>query len=86
MQVGLLAGEDYLPRVPMHLVIGRELEICGSHGMQASKYAEMLAMIVAGKLDPKALIGKTVSLEQAPGELEGMGQFGAVGITVIDRF
>jgi len=43
-------------------------------------------MIVAGKLDPKALIGRTVSLEQAPGELEGMGQFGAVGITVIDRF
>ena len=86
VQVGLLAGEDYLPRVPMHLVIGRELEICGSHGMQASKYPEMLAMIVAGKLDPKALIGKTVPLEQAPGELEGMGQFGAVGITVIDRF
>lgn len=86
VQVGLLAGEDYLPRVPMHLVIGRELEICGSHGMQASRYGEMLGMIVSGKLDPKALIGKTVSLEQAPDELEGMGQFGAVGITVIDRF
>jgi alcohol dehydrogenase len=86
VQVGLLAGDDYLPRVPMHQVIGRELEICGSHGMQASKYGEMLAMIVSGRLDPKALIGKTVPLEQASRELEGMGQFGAVGITVIDRF
>jgi len=86
VQVGLLAGDDYLPRIPMHQVIGRELQICGSHGMQASKYGEMLAMIVSGRLDPKALIGKTVPLEQAPAELEGMGQFGAVGITVIDRF
>jgi len=86
VQVGLLAGDDYLPRVPMHRVIGWELEICGSHGMQASRYEEMLAMIVSGRLDPKALIGRTISLEEAPKELENMGQFGAVGITVIDRF
>jgi alcohol dehydrogenase len=86
VQVGLLAGDDYLPRIPMHQVIARELQICGSHGMQASQYGDMLAPIVAGKLDPRALIGKTVSLEEAPGELMGMSRFGAVGITVIDRF
>jgi alcohol dehydrogenase len=86
VQVGLLAGDDYLPRVPMHQVIGRELQIYGSHGMQASKYGDMLAMIVSGRLDPKAMIGQTIPLEQAPAELAAMGQFGAVGITVIDRF
>lgn len=86
VQVGLLAGEDYLPRIPMHRVIARELEICGSHGMQASRYSEMLAMIVSGKLNPGAMIGKTVPLEDAPAELTKMGQFGSVGITVIDRF
>ena len=86
VQVGLLAGDDYLPRIPMHQVIGRELEICGSHGMQASKYAEMLALIVSGRLDPQAMIGKTIPLEEAPGALEKMGDFGTVGITVIDRF
>ncbi len=86
MQVGLLAGDDYLPRLPMHQVIGRELEICGSHGLQASKYADLLALIVSGRLNPRAMIGKTIPLEDAPGELEKMGRFGAVGITVIDRF
>jgi alcohol dehydrogenase len=86
VQVGLLAGDDYLPRIPMHQVISRELEICGSHGMQADKYADMLALIVASRLDPKALIGKTIPLDQAPGELMRMGQFGAVGITVINQF
>jgi alcohol dehydrogenase len=86
VQVGLLTGDDYLPRIPMHQVIARELEICGSHGMQADKYADMLALILAGRLDPKALIGKTIPLEEAPGELMSMGQFGAVGITVINQF
>ncbi len=86
VQVGLLAGDDYLPRIPMHQVIGRELEICGSHGMQADKYADMLALIVSGRLNPKALIGKTIPLEEAPAELVAMGRFGAVGITVINRF
>jgi alcohol dehydrogenase len=86
VQVGLLAGDDYLPRLPMHAVIANELQIYGSHGMQASKYGVMLDMIVAGQLDPKSIIGKTVPLEEAPNELVRMGRFGAVGITVIDRF
>jgi len=86
VQVGLLAGDDYLPRLPMHQVIARELEICGSHGMQAGRYGEMLTMIVSGRLNPGALIGKTIPLEDAPHELAKMGEFGAVGITVIDRF
>ncbi len=86
VQVGLLAGDDYLPRLPMHRVIGWELEFCGSHGMQASKYGEMLAMIVSGRLNPQAMIGRTVPMEDAPDELAKMGQFGSVGITVIDRF
>jgi len=86
VQVGLLAGDDYLPRVPMHRVIGWELQICGSHGMQASRYGQMLAMIADGRLYPRALIGRTIPLEEAPVQLEKMGQFGSVGITVIDRF
>ncbi len=86
VQVGLLAGGDYLPRIPMHRVIGWELEVCGSHGMQASRYGDMLAMIASSRLDPRALIGRTIPLEEAPQALERMGSFGTTGITVIDRF
>jgi alcohol dehydrogenase len=85
VQIGLLAGDDYRPPLPMELVIGRELEIVGSHGLQAHRYEDMLEMIAAGKLEPQRLIGKTVTLEEAPQELQGMTDFGAVGITVIDR-
>jgi alcohol dehydrogenase len=86
VQIGLLAGDDYRPGLPMEHVIGKELEIVGSHGLQAHRYEEMLDLITTGKLEPQRLIGKTVPLEEAPRELPGMSDFGAVGITVIDRF
>jgi len=86
VQVGLLAGDDYRPPVPMEQVISRELVIKGSHGMQASKYGELFALISSGKLDPRRIVGQTVALDDAPGILSGMGTFGSVGISVIDRF
>jgi alcohol dehydrogenase len=86
VQVGLMVGDDGNPPLPMGPVIGRELEVLGSHGMQAHRYPEMLQMIVSGKLRPERLLGKAVTLEESLRELEGMGDFGATGITVIDRF
>jgi alcohol dehydrogenase len=86
VQVGLLAGDDYRPQMPMDQVITRELEIYGSHGMQAAKYDELLEMILSGKLDPGRIIERTIPLEEAPDTLERMGRYEGVGITVIDRF
>lgn len=86
VQVGLLMGDNFLPRIPMDKVISKELQIYGSHGMQAAKYDGMLKMIVSGKLDPGLIIGKTVPLEEAPKELKKMGRYDTLGIVVIDRF
>ena len=86
VQVGLMVGEHSDPPIPMGPVIGRELELLGSHGMQAHRYPEMLGMITAGKVKPGLLLGKTVTLEESLRELEHMGNFGSTGITVIDRF
>ena len=86
IQVGIMEAEHHKTAVPMDLIIGRELEILGSHGMQAYKYPEMLAMIAAGKLRPEKLIGKTVSLEESVDELTAMNSFRGSGLTVIDRF
>lgn len=86
VQVGLLVEEDQDPRVPMGKVIANELEILGSHGMQAWRYADMLAMIAAGDLSPERLIGKTVGLEDAIAELTNMDRFDNHGVTVITRF
>ena len=86
VQVGLMTGEDRSPRVPMDRVIADELEILGSHGIQAHRYAELLAMIQAGELRPELLVGRTISLDDVPAELPRMNDFPGTGVTVVDRF
>jgi alcohol dehydrogenase len=83
VQIGLIVDAK-TPAVPMHVVIARELEIHGSHGMQASRYGEMLSMIEAGRIDPRRLVGSIVSLHEAANALAGMGSFQGTGVTVID--
>ena len=86
VQVGLMAGEDYHPALPMELVIGNELEVVGSHGMQAFEYGKMLQMIESGKLQPAKLVRQTVSLERAAETLGKPADLQVPGVTVINRF
>jgi alcohol dehydrogenase len=86
VQVGLMAGDDRNPDIPMHLVVANELEILGSHGMQAHKYGHMLDMIVAGQLNPAVLVGRTVGLTAAASGLGTREYLHGPGVTVIDRF
>ena len=86
VQVGLLAGSEFQPRLPMELVIGRELEIYGSHGLAAADYSPLLNLILAGKLPVASLVRRKISLAEAPAALVEMGNFGDPGITVINHF
>jgi alcohol dehydrogenase len=82
IQVGLLVADQGEPPLPMGHVIARELEIRGSHGLQAREYAGMLELIATGRLDPAKLLGKTITLSQVGAELAGMDSFPGVGVTV----
>lgn len=86
VQIGLLAGKEADPPIPMGAVISKELEILGSHGMQAHRYPEMMEMILSGKLQPKLLIGKKVNLEEGAKILTKMNEYPSTGVIVIDRF
>ncbi len=86
VQVGIMEAGMHNTAIPMNLVIGRELEIIGSHGMQAHRYPEMFEMIKDGRLAPEKLIGKAVSLEEGSIELTNMNSFSGVGVTVITEF
>lgn len=86
IQIGLMTGDHAMSKVPMDKVLANELEIIGSHGMQAYKYPSMLEMIIDGRLDPKRLIQRTISLEDVIIELPAMNQFRNSGILVVDRF
>ena len=86
IQVGLLAGNQSNPEIPMADVIANELEILGSHGMQAHQYPAIFKLIKAGKLQPEKLIENTVDLATGIQLLTKMDEFNSRGITVINRF
>ncbi len=86
VQVGLMTGEHQHPNIPMDRVLANELEIVGSHGMQAHRYPEMMAMIGQGKLKPEKLLGEKISLEDSLTALVSMDRFDHAGVTVINSF
>ncbi|PPC79237.1 alcohol dehydrogenase [Pokkaliibacter plantistimulans] len=86
IQVGLLLAEHATPAIPMARVIGHELEIIGSHGMQAHRYDAMLAMIMSGKLQPEKLLGRTITLAESIEALTTMDRATTAGVTVVTDF
>ena len=86
IQVGLMTGDHKHPIIPMDQVLANELEVFGSHGMQAYKYPAMLEMIKEGRLKPERLVERTISLEEATMALPRMNQFENKGVLVINAF
>jgi alcohol dehydrogenase len=86
VQIGLLLGNASRPALPMDLVVAKELEILGSHGMQAHRYPAMLQMIRTGELQPAKLIGRRIPLEDAVSALPCMDRDSSVGVTIVDSF
>lgn len=84
IQVGIMESGQHRTPVPIDKIIGRELEIIGSHGMQAYRYPEMLKLITEGRLHPKRLIGRTIPLDDAPDTLARMNKYREHGVTVIE--
>jgi alcohol dehydrogenase len=82
IQVGLLAGNSFQPRLPMELVISRELELYGSHGLAAADYGPLLSLITSGRLNPSKLVARTISLADIPAALSELGNFPHAGVTV----
>ncbi|TFB49907.1 zinc-dependent alcohol dehydrogenase family protein [Cryobacterium tagatosivorans] len=82
VQIGLLP-ED--PKVPLGVVIARELTVLGSHGMPAHDYSELLALVTSGRLRPQDLISHRITLEDAPAALAAMSAPApAAGVTLIE--
>ncbi len=86
IQIGLMTGKDALPQIPMGPVISKELEIIGSHGMQAHQYPAMLDLIFAKNIPLEQMIGERMNLEKGAVALMKMGSFSNTGVMVINNF
>lgn len=82
VQVGLFSEAS--TSIPMSRVIAWELELYGSHGMQADRFGELFALVGEDGVDPAALVAGTCSLEAGARLLMAMDEYGdEAGITVI---
>jgi alcohol dehydrogenase len=83
VQVGLMAGKDRHPTIPMSRVISHELQLFGTHGLAAHSYPALLCEIEAGVLAPQRLIAGSINLAQACEALMRIGHQPGAGITMI---
>lgn len=83
IQLGLMAGNESNPPIPMSEIIAKELQVIGSHGMQAHQYNIMMDWISSGKMHPEKLLGKIISLEESCEALMDLNSFRQTGVTVI---
>ncbi|KAA3637419.1 MAG: alcohol dehydrogenase, partial [Armatimonadetes bacterium] len=86
IQVGLMIGGDVSPSIPMWRLHALEIELYGSHGMQAHRYPDMLAMISDGRLEPDRLVTSHLSLSEGVVHLMAMDHFPGTGVAVVNDF
>lgn len=86
VQVGLLVGEDRETDIPFDRVVADELELYGTHGIQAHRYPALLDMIQRGALAPERLVDGTISLSDAGAVLTRLDTSPPTGVVVIDTF
>lgn len=86
IQVGLMEGGDVNLDIPMNHITAWELNILGSHGMQAAKYPEIFKLMAQGLLEPGRLVSNTVTLYEGAQILAAMEDRPPLGIAVINNF
>lgn len=86
-QVGLTSQEDRgVVAIPLDMVVFKELDIRGSSGNPQSQYDELLGLVAAGRLNPTALVSRTIALDQVELVLHDMDSFRTNGYVIITDF
>jgi alcohol dehydrogenase len=82
VQVGHLTDQETLPAKLVRRTIGYELDIKGSHGLQAHAYPGLFSLIESGKLNPTMLVERSTTLDEAPAALEALQEYRGCGVTI----
>jgi D-arabinose 1-dehydrogenase-like Zn-dependent alcohol dehydrogenase len=67
-------------------MVVQEIDLITSVGCPITSYPGLLAMVAAGKLDPKRLVGQTIPVEGVNDVLNAMTEFATLGFQVINRW
>lgn len=69
--------------LPVDTMTFKEISFIGSLGCPPASYAGMLGLIAEGRLEPKRLVTKTVSIDDTSDVLASMSEYGTMGFQVI---
>jgi propanol-preferring alcohol dehydrogenase len=87
LQVGLTSQpERGMVALPIDVMVVQEIDLITSVGCPITSYPGLLAMVAAGKLDPKRLVGQTIPVEGVNDVLNAMTEFATLGFQVINRW
>jgi len=87
VQVGLTSGAERGEiSLPIDVMVMKEVQVIGSFGMQAPRFAAMLAMVGQQRLHPGRLVHRTIGLEQVSSVIESMDRYGTLGVTVLTQY
>ena len=87
LQIGLTTqSEKGDVALPIDRMVVMELQLIATLGMPVSRYASMLQMVEAKKLQPAAMVTETVPLAVASRVLEEMTTFQNVGMSIINEY
>ncbi|MFW5934632.1 MAG: zinc-binding dehydrogenase, partial [Halolamina sp.] len=84
VQVGLTTdAEKGEISLPTDWMTRWEIDWLGSRGMPPARFEELLAMVDDGTLDPGALVGREVGLDDVSGRLTAMTTYDTDGIEIL---
>ncbi|MFB6157328.1 MAG: alcohol dehydrogenase, partial [Haloferacaceae archaeon] len=72
--------------LPTDVMVRKEIEFVGSHGMQPTRYDELLGMVTRDRLHPDRIVSRTVPLDDLNDRLAAMTDYETEGIEVITEF
>jgi len=85
VQIGMPLGRHATPPLPLlELVYARQITLHGTRGIGAHRFAALMGMIAAGRLDPARLVTRRIGLSGLDAALSEMDGHGGAGVTVVD--
>jgi threonine dehydrogenase-like Zn-dependent dehydrogenase len=85
VQIGL-TEKGGIDKFPISSISAKELQIIGVTGNPHVEYESLLTLISNGKLNPKSLVTKEISLNDVTSVLEEMNNYKTFGFKVITQF
>ncbi|GIO24068.1 zinc-dependent alcohol dehydrogenase family protein [Oceanobacillus sp. J11TS1] len=87
VQIGLTTSQESgVVDIPIDMITLSEIEIVGSFGNPRTEYDGLLNLIAQGKLNPKSLVSKEVTLNDVSDIFRDMSNYRTYGFNIITSF